>query len=408
MSTKTSTPRELFSKQTRSQFEGRKGRTGQEPQEHHLTEGTLQGRAHRHHPKPQQPQPRGFEAIPGASAKGSGRRTPRRSRSLRSSSLAWGSVGKWPVGRVQQRSRGTVSNPERQRAEAKIYHFAPSTATGAAETTLSREAAASLVGASPTALGFPVARLSEAKRNKSHPQNTSLAQRAAAQQKPSTRCWPCHCLCSGCSSAASLSLSAPSSATSLAGLFPSRHEPELQQALTNHPPRLRNFITQAGQERERRGKKPSHQQQGTLPGVLQQPHDKTAERCRLPARQPTCSEPSTPGGDQGRGSTAKEAAWRRREGRDRAGSSRQCQRPRQRGHGCPEARCLGGAAVTSLAHAATARCGFGCPAEDSEGLEGLHAHRLAAATTGTGNNGVRRSDGHQNPRRTSQEGETRG
>lgn len=232
--------------------------------------------------------------------------------------------------------------------------------------------------------------------------------RAAAQQKPSTRCWPCHCLCSGCSSAASLSLSAPSSATSLAGLFPSRHEPELQQALTNHPPRLRNFITQAGQERERRGKKPSHQQQGTLPGVLQQPHDKTAERCRLPARQPTCSEPSTPGGDQGRGNTAKEAAWRRREGRDRAGSSRQCQRPRQRGHGCPEARCLGGAAVTSLAHAATARCGFGCPAEDSEGLEGLHAHRLAAATTGTGNNGVRRSDGHQNPRRTSQEGETRG
>lgn len=104
------------------------------------------------------------------------------------------------------------------------------------------------------------------------------------------------------------------------------------------------------------------------------------------------------GGDQGRGSTAKEAAWRRREGRDRAGSSRQCQ--------CPEARCLGGAAVTSLARAATARCGFGCPAKDSEGLEGLHAHRPAAATTGTGNNGVRRSEGHQNPRRTSQEGKT--
>lgn len=75
--------------------------------------------------------------------------------------------------------------------------------------------------------------------------------RAAAQQKPSARCWPCHCLCSGCSSAASLSLSAPSSAATLAGLFPSRHEPELQQALTNHPPCLRNFIMQARQEREK-------------------------------------------------------------------------------------------------------------------------------------------------------------
>lgn len=82
----TSTPRELFSKQIRSQFEGQRGEReerGGSPKSISPNQrapcrdgptGTTPSLL------PRQSQPQGIRAIPGASAKGSGRQTPRRSR----------------------------------------------------------------------------------------------------------------------------------------------------------------------------------------------------------------------------------------------------------------------------------------------------------------------------------------